>query len=346
MILNIKKKYTTDGKVVHLSNDEEINVKLSKIIGKKFIDYRKKWDDANNFIVPDFPLFLQIELNQTCNFKCPHCIIGNKKLVEKYYSTEEIDFNFYKRIVDEGSDYDCPSISPQGNNEPFLMKDLEKYIQYAHSKGFIDIMLNNNASALTEKRSKSLLDSGLTRLRFSLDAVTPETFKKIRVGSPPLERIKKNIYTFLELKKKGNYKLPITGVSFCELKQNQHELTSFIKEWEDKVDIVSIQKFQPPSFEEDFSKFYTDDQYVKKEINNFKCVQPFQRVTFRNNEITPCCASFSSLLKIGDLKTGTIHDAWHSPGMVQLREMHKKGEHYKNIICKKCVDGMYPVAKN
>ena len=47
MNLRIKKKYTTDGKVVHLSNDEEINVKLGKIIGKKFIDYRKKWNDAN-----------------------------------------------------------------------------------------------------------------------------------------------------------------------------------------------------------------------------------------------------------------------------------------------------------
>ena len=76
------------------------------------------------------------------------------------------------------------------------------------------------------------------------------------------------IYTFLELKKKGGYKLPITGVSFCKLKQNEHELISFVKEWEDKVDIVTIQKFQPPSFEEDFSKFYTNDQYVKKEIDN------------------------------------------------------------------------------
>ena len=346
MTINIEKSYTTDGKVVHLSTDEEINIKLGKIIGKKFIDYRRKWDDANNFIVSDFPLFLQIELNQTCNFKCPHCIIGNKKLVEKYYSSEEIDFSLYKRIVDEGSEHDCPSIAPQGNNEPFLMKDLEKYIQYAYSKGFVDIMLNNNASALTEKRSKSLLDSGLTRLRFSLDAVTPETFKKVRVGSPPLDRIKKNIYNFLELKEKGKYKLPITGVSFCELKQNKKELKSFIEEWKDKVDIVTIQRFQPPSFEEDFSNFYPDNQYVKEETKNFNCVQPFQRVTIRNNEITPCCASFSPLLKIGDLNKGTIHDAWHSSKMIKLREMHKKGEHYKNIICKKCVDGMYPIIKN
>ena len=45
----------------------------------------------------------------------------------------------------------CPSISPQGNNEPFLIKDLHKYINYAYKKGFIDIMLNNNGSAITPK---------------------------------------------------------------------------------------------------------------------------------------------------------------------------------------------------
>ena len=53
-----KKIYTTDGKVKHLSKDEDINEKLSKIIGSKFIDYRKKWDLANNFeLETDFPLF-------------------------------------------------------------------------------------------------------------------------------------------------------------------------------------------------------------------------------------------------------------------------------------------------
>ena len=34
-----KKIYTTDGKVKHLSKDEDINEKLSKIIGPKFIEY-------------------------------------------------------------------------------------------------------------------------------------------------------------------------------------------------------------------------------------------------------------------------------------------------------------------
>ena len=116
---NIKdntKEYTTDGKVRHLSQEDDINVKIGKILGKKFVDYRKKWDAVNRMeILTEFPMFLQLDMNQ-------------------------------------GSEYGCPSLSPQGNNEPFLIKDLHKYIEYAHNKGFIDIMLNNNGSAMPKKK--------------------------------------------------------------------------------------------------------------------------------------------------------------------------------------------------
>ena len=58
-----------------------------------------------------------------------------------------------------------------------------------------------------------LLDSGLTRLRFSLDAFTPETYSKVRVGSIPLNKVIKNIEYFLELKEKKNYKILTKGIS-------------------------------------------------------------------------------------------------------------------------------------
>ena len=213
------KEYTTDGKVRHFASEEDVNVKLGKIIGPKFIKYRELWDRVEKEqIVTDFPLFLHLDLNQECNYKCPHCIIGHKEEVDEYYEGEYLNFEDYKKIVDEGADHNCPSISPQGNNEPFLIKDLEDYISYASKKGFIDIMLNNNGSAITEKRSQKILDSGLTRMRFSIDAFTSETYKNVRVGSIPLDRVKRNIETFLNLKEKGNYKLPIVGVSFCKTK--------------------------------------------------------------------------------------------------------------------------------
>ena len=49
-----------------------------------------------------------------------------------------------------------PSVEPQGNNEPFIRKDLEK-IYTTLIKKFIDIMLNNNGSAFAKEELNKLL---------------------------------------------------------------------------------------------------------------------------------------------------------------------------------------------
>ena len=339
------KIYTTDNKVVHKSKSEDINKKLSKILGSKFIEYRKKWDQVNKLeLVTEFPLFLHLDLFQVCNYKCPHCNISNTKTLAKHYDgkiSKKMNFDKYKKIVDEGSEYSCPSIEPQGVNEPLLVKDFERYVKYASDKGFIDIMINTNASALTKDRSQKLLDSGITRLRFSLDAATPETYKKVRVGSLPLDRVINNIETFLELKEKGNYKLPVTGVSMCVMKSNQHEKDLFEKFWIDKVDMVTFQAFTPPNYDDDFSSFYPDN-FLKsnsdnKKIEDFKCPQPFQRVVIRNDNITACCNTFSNQLSLGRLEDG-IYKAWNGKLANYLREIHRCGKYYENSTCKKCVE--------
>jgi len=349
--------YTTDGKVIHLSNEEDINKKISKILGKKFVDYRKKWDLANTLdLITDFPLFLHIELNQTCNYKCPHCIIGNPDEVSRLYNKKEnLTFKQYKKIVDEGADHNCPSITAQGDNEPFLIKNMEEYIHYAHKKGFIDIMTNTNGSPITARRSQKILDSGLTRIRFSLDAFTDETYKKVRVGAIDLDIVKKNIFTFLDLKEKGNYKLPVVGVSFCKLKQNEHELEDFKNYWKDKVDLVSIQTFVPPTQNKKaYLDFYPEDQFYDKENKDFKCNQPFQRIQIRNNEMFPCCYSLVMGDKgtnnyknfvLGNINETSIHEAWNGKKMTKLRQIQIEGKYEKNPTCAMCVKYTYPTKK-
>lgn len=56
-------------------------------------------------------------MNQECNYKCPHCIIGNLAEVKEYYSGDYLDFKNFKKVIDEASSYGCPSMEPQGNNE-------------------------------------------------------------------------------------------------------------------------------------------------------------------------------------------------------------------------------------
>ena len=40
-----------------------------------------------------------------------------------------MDPSLYQKIILEGEKYDCPSMEPQGTNEPFLDQNLENYIR-------------------------------------------------------------------------------------------------------------------------------------------------------------------------------------------------------------------------
>ena len=330
-------QYTTDGKVIHKSKNEEINKKLEKLIGKKFKKYRKLWTDVHKFkIITDFPLFLQIQPNMICNYKCPHCLMGQPALKKKYYD-KGINFITFQRIVLEGEEHDCPSISPQGWNEPLAIKDLEKYIKFASDHGFIDIMLNTNGSLLTKDRAKKLLDSGLTRIRFSLDAVTSETYKKVRF-SDEYDKVIENIDNFIELRDLMGYKLPVIGVSFCKISKNEHELDKFFDFWVDKVDLVTSQTFIPPIVDPIYNEFYPSGNNNCDAIpDQFSCPQPFERVFIHHSQIYPCCYYSDASLKIGDLNKDTIFKAWNGKKATDLRKILRKGQYRDNETCKKCV---------
>ena len=337
------KIYTTDEKVRWFTTEDDINSKLASIIGKKFEKYRERWDAMNRFeLETEFPLFLQLETNQICNLKCPSCPIGQDDGDQKYISSEKMDWDMYKKIILEGEKYECPSLEPQGTNEPFLDQNLEDYIKFAADHGFMDIMLNTNGTLLPEERSRKLLKSGITRFRFSLDAATKETYEKVRLGGK-YDVTMRNIENFLRIKKEENYQLPVVGVNFCKTKFNEHEEELFINTWQDKVDFIVIQDFQPPDLIKNYSEFLSSSSVFREKIqkSGFNCQQPWQRVLIRSNgEVCPCCAFFSEEMSLGNVKEHSIHELWNSKEMRELRQIHKQGDYQENPWCKKCVDHM------
>ena len=331
--------YTSDNKVKMYSSEESVNEKLSSILGEKFIEYRKKFEAASNFqLETEFPLYIQIELHQICNLKCPMCSIGNPDANQKYVTQEKMSWDTYEKIILECEKYGCPSLNPQGINEPLLTPDLEKYIKFAKDHGFIDILMNSNATLLTEDRARTLLESGLTRLRFSLDAATKETYEKIRIGGE-YDKVIKNIERFLEIKKEGGYELPVVGVNLVKMKANEHEVEQFIEMWKDKVDLVAIQDFNPPELQGDYSEFYPAfSEYDDDMAKGFKCEQPWQRIYVNSNgEVCPCCTFFNKELSLGNVSEQTLYELWNSEKMKTLRQQHKEGRYYDNPWCNSCV---------
>jgi len=307
---------------------------LAQVKGEAFVTYRKDWEKVNAFeLETKFPMFLHIEPNYVCNFRCPMCTQGIPELKEKFGYDESLDTEDIRRILEEGRRYRCPSVSFQGDNEPFLVKALPDWFAMARDFGYLDVMVNTNGSVMTKTLAERVLDSGLTRIRFSLDAITAETYAKIRLGGK-FERVKANIEAFLAARARRGAVLPRVGVNFVKMAVNAAELEPFVAYWNDKVDYIVVQDFMTPDIDGDYRKLDIDGRAT---VPEFRCTQPWQRLYIRGNgDVTACCAMFNQYLKLGNFRRDSLYDIWQSPAARDLRRLHKEGRYRENPVCLKC----------
>jgi len=302
-----------------------------------FLDYRKKWESSKKFeYESEFPIYILTEMTFSCNYRCPQCVLGDNSIQKDLVPDSSImSFDMFKKIIDEGKLYNCRSLCVNNTNEPLLVKDLPERIEYARKQGFLDILMNTNGELFNEDNSEKFLKSGLTRLMVSIDAHSPETFTKIRVGGT-YEKVKENTLRLMQMKKKLGLKLPLIRTSFVLQKDNEDEVDEFKEYWQKEVDYVHIQDFAKPY---ETANDFRIEGYKPEIVKNFRCDQPWNRVMIRaDGAVHPCCSFYTYGLKMGNVNNATIHQIWNSENFQELRQLHAKGKYKDNSVCQKCID--------
>ncbi|MFC1577314.1 radical SAM/SPASM domain-containing protein [Candidatus Omnitrophota bacterium] len=316
-------------------------------LGEKFKEYRQKWDRSGKCrVVQDFPLHLDIELSFTCNLRCGMCVFSLPMEERKKWGdlSKTLSYKTYRRIIDEGAQHGLCSVDFNVINEPLLQRDLAKFVKYAKKKDIVDIMFNTNALLLTEERSKELIEAGLTRIMFSLDAIRDATYKRIRIGSD-FRKVMRNINRFVEIKKRLKKRLPITRVSFLVNKINCAEMNEFIDYWKDRVDFFSIQNFSnpfvgAPCYKECEEMFRIPGSDFDP---NFICPQPFQRLLIRNSgNVIPCCSWYGVQNVVGNIHQDTIHDIWNGKKIRAFRKAVNAERRSQPAACRRCRFSLNP----
>lgn len=290
--------------------------------------FRENYNKAANLEINSAPAQIDIELNSSCNLKCNFCIQSVRDLGKNI-----LGFDCFKKLIDEAFLLGTKSLKLNYMNEPLIVQDLEKYIQYAKSVGFVNIFMSTNGIMLTDKRARSLIESGITKVFISLDATTAETYK-IQRNSDKFDKIIKNVLNFLEIKKQLGLQYPLIRVNFLKNKANLHELNDFVLYWEGKADMIIIQEMNQLIDNE-------SSLFIKPDKPNYKCSFPFkQLVVDARKRILPCCCMNGTELQLGHADTMTLNEAWNSEKMVELRTLHQNGNYKENAVCRSCIDGV------
>lgn len=311
----------------------DMNMHLANILGERFFEYRRRWKEASESGKEfDFPLFLVFETMFKCNLRCIMCIHSNRNK-QKYAYRGKVSLGTFRKMMKEASSRYCPSLTFGGTSEPLLDRDLIDMIQCAKESGFIDIMVNTNATLLDAAMSRRLIKSGLTRLRIGFDGLTAATYEKIRRGAI-FEKVKNNIINFMKIREAAGSKLPVVRISCVHLAVNDREVEDFIEFWKPIVDYVSIQMYRPHEFTKERLQMWPKD---KMEVKGIMCSQPFERLYIRGNGDIHACCNVAFGPKVGNISESSIYEIWNSDAMRDLRGALKNGAWTKIAACRGCL---------
>ncbi len=301
---------------------------------ESYVNYRNEFAMASRFERRfDYPIHVDIELTNTCNYNCSFCEHGKAIEVKKEYykSINILPKEKVYSLLDECKKNGTKSIQFNVANEPLLYEDIVEVIRYAKKLNFPDIYFSSNGSLLNKEKSLELIKSGLTKIMFSIDAYTNDVYLKTR-RKGNYQFVVNNILEFVKLKKEMKTKLPVTRVSFVLTEINKHQKEAFEKFWKDKVDSIAFQNL---------IKLKTIEDSNKKRIEalkTYRCNMPYFRLTIKaDGSIKPCCVFYGEEHNFGNIYKDKIYDLWNKEKFKEFQQMHTDYCWYKNEICKRCV---------
>ena len=273
---------------------------------------------------PPFPQNMLIEISNVCNNDCVFCGHHRMKRRQGY-----CDKDVMTGIIQQAYDAGTREIGFYMQGEPLLNPDLELYVSFCKSLGFEYIYITTNGVNATVERIEKLCRAGLSSIKFSINAATRETYKKIH-RRDYFDVVMKNLVNLAARKQTGGIKIPIFA-SYVVVKDNEDEIEMFKNRmgmYCDDIDIV-------------YARNQAGNMPELESKNEIPCIQLFNRLhVTKEGYLNACCSDTDNMLAIADLREVSLRDAWYSEDMIELRRQHIQKD-IRNNICYNCIYGRY-----
>ena len=276
--------------------------------------------------VANFPPYLLIEPTSICNLRCVMCFQIDETFTRDKSMMGLMSWELFTSVVDQAAENGCDAITMASRGEPTLHKRFGEMLHYIHKKGFLDTKINTNATLLNEALIRDILGSEVANVTFSVDAITAESYEKIRVRGK-FDQVLDNIKLFNKIRAEDfpNSKTTtrISGVA-VDPDQNPEEMEQF---WSDLVDEVVI----VPSLPRWDS--YNNPRFMRNEA----CEILYSRMyVWWDGTCNPCDFDYKSLLTVGNANTQSLVDIWKSEKYTRFRTLHENMRRSELNPCDRC----------
>ena len=290
-------------------------------LNKKISQITKKYKNK--------PAVLRIENTNICNARCYMCPHSSMKRPMGTMTRE-----IYQKIVDEAVKLEITTINLHNFGEPLVDKDLIWRIKYAKKVGIKNISTNTNGQLLTPKLSKEIINSKLDKIFFSIDAASPKTHQKIRIGLD-YKTVTKNINFLTKTKKQLKSSTPEIIVDFLKTDINKHEVSKFINYWKNKVDNVCISQIHDWTNKKNNITKFNYQNFTQ--FSQTPCCLPFTEMVVNwNGDICLCCVDTEGEIILGNVKDESLQKIWTNQKYQQIRKKQLLLKTNNLPLCQNC----------
>ncbi len=316
----------------------------------------------------DEPTFIQLELTDTCNLRCPNCPRAYTESIKNKFPLDML-----KTLIKQ-----IPSLEHicfVGAGETLLVKDLAKYVSCCKEKNIFSSFTTNGL--LIKNRLKPVVEAGLNQLQISIDTIEPVMLDKIRPGVTlakvdcSLESALKitantqtKVLATITLGKPNISHFPELVTYLCE-KGIKHINVESFHHWNDdhNLNVLSLFDMDPnivinyleQGFEIaqkngvhvdifDYNRLKTPEKYL-----DAHCPWPWDAmyVTSQGN-VTPCCINLQAddHNTLGNVFKEDISTIWHGEKYTDFRAGFVNKDKPLLASCKNCIYRMEFGKKN
>jgi len=299
---------------------------IKKII--KYLIFRYKFYIAGkNKINLGYPPYLLIEPVSTCNLRCPFCFQTDKSFTKKPYMGV-IDFDFFKKIIDQADKLETGAITIASRGEPTMHKQYIEMLEYINQKeNIFEIKTNTNGTYLTEKMCHAIFKNNVTQIVISSDHYIKKDYERLRLGSN-FEKVVKNVDMLFNIRKKF-YPDSFTEIRISGIDNERNlDRKKFKNFWIKRCDHVTT------SFP--LERWNTYENEVLPNIKD-PCENLWDRMyVWFDGKVNPCDADYKSYLSYGSAKEYDLKELWNNKAISKTREQHTKKNRNEINPCDRC----------
>ena len=272
------------------------------------------------------PFSISFEPTTACNLRCPECPSGLRAFTRP---TGNLKQDLFARVMDELGD-DLWALTFYFQGEPYINPDFLDLVSLASRKGLYT-NTSTNAHFLTEDRAEATVRSGLSRLIISLDGTDQDTYAAYR-REGQLAKVIEGTERIVKWKKKLKSLTPHVVFQFLVVKPNEHQIPearALAKRiGVDDLWLKTAQVYDP---KDDHPLIPTQDKYaryqrsadgswqVKNKLSDDCWKMWHSCVITWDGRVVPCCFDKDAHHVLGDLRTHSFRELWHSEAYNDFR---------------------------